>query len=162
MPKSEILCDGGPLLWRGQTLRLQSGAKRAHVADGIVYVRGAPARAGSAALAFLKAQARMRAHYRVMHYAALLGTQVAALRLADPKARWGSCTSDGRIMLSWRLIMAPDHVFDYVAAHEVCHLRHPDHSPAFWATVGQLYGDVGPAKSWLRAHGGRLHAIRGR
>ncbi len=161
LPQPVVLGLGTGVPYRGCTLTLATGAVRAQVIADVLHVRGSPPRAGVAAMGYLKAQARIRAQDRLAHYAAIVGRPVHGVRLADPKARWGSCTSDGRIMLSWRLIMAPDDIFDYVAAHEVCHLVHPDHSSNFWDLVTQVYGDAAPARAWLKHNGGRLHAVRG-
>ena len=90
-------------------------------------------------------------------YAARLGKGYTRLTLRDTRSRWGSCTSDGGLMFSWRLIMAPPSVLDYVAAHEVAHLAQMNHSPAFWAEVTRIYGDFDPPRQWLRTHGADLH-----
>ena len=88
-------------------------------------------------------------------HAAALGRSYQAIVLRDTRSRWGSCTSDGRLMFSWRLAMAPLAVLDYVAAHEVAHLRHMDHSPRFWAAVAGLVPDYAQHRDWLRRHDGR-------
>ena len=76
----------------------------------------------------------------------------------DTTSRWGSCSSTGTISFSWRLAFAPTDVMRYVIMHELAHRVHMNHSPAFWATVAQLYGDgVGRAKRWLTVHGAELH-----
>ncbi len=160
LPQPTVLDLQTTVPYRGAALTLLTGAMRAHIDGDVLRVRAAPGRAGIAAIGFLKAQARVRAQARLHHYAVMVGRTVHGVRLADPKARWGSCTSDGRIMLSWRLIMAPDDVFDYVAAHEVCHLVHPDHSKAFWDLVHRVYGSADGPRSWLKHNGGRLHAVR--
>ncbi|MFO0286763.1 MAG: YgjP-like metallopeptidase domain-containing protein, partial [Brevundimonas sp.] len=73
---------------------------------------------------------------------------------------WGSCTPRRRsIRYSWRIVMAPPAVLDYLAAHEVAHLVRADHSPAFWAVVFDLVGDPTPHRRWLRDHGATLHAV---
>ena len=74
----------------------------------------------------------------------------------DTSSRWGSCTEEGNLSFCWRLILAPEPVSDYVAAHEVAHLRHLDHSPAFWRLCGELAQDVAFAKKWLKDEGGGL------
>uniref|UniRef100_UPI0035C7A9CE M48 family metallopeptidase n=1 Tax=Citreimonas sp. TaxID=3036715 RepID=UPI0035C7A9CE len=71
-----------------------------------------------------------------------------------------SCTADGGLMYSWRLILAPPEVLDYVAAHEVAHLAQMNHSPAFWAVVERLYGDWRAPRAWLRDNGAGLHRYR--
>ena len=76
----------------------------------------------------------------------------------DTTTRWGSCSTTGTMSLSWRLAFAPVDVMRYVVMHELAHRRHMDHSPAFWATVSELYGfGVERAKRWLNQHGGELH-----
>ena len=89
-----------------------------------------------------------------------LGQRPVKLSIADPKSRWGSCSPHNRsIRYSWRVIMAPPAVIDYLAAHEVAHLVHADHSPAYWAVVQGLIGDHRPHRKWLREHGPALHAV---
>lgn len=91
--------------------------------------------------------------------AARLGVNPRRLRLGDQRSLWGSCTADGSIQLSWRLIMAPPEVLRYVVIHEVCHLVHRDHSDAFWALVARQCPDYRPSYDWLRHHGLRLHHL---
>ena len=80
--------------------------------------------------------------------------------IADTKSRWGSCSPHNRsIRYSWRVIMAPPAVADYLAAHEVAHLVHADHSPAYWSVVQTLVGDHRPFRKWLRENGPALHAV---
>lgn len=82
------------------------------------------------------------------------------ISIADPKSRWGSCSPHNRtIRYSWRVIMAPHAVVDYLAAHEVAHLVHADHSPAYWSVVHDLIGDHRPYRRWLKDHGAALHAV---
>ena len=109
---------------------------------------------------FLRETARTRLAAAVDLYCARLGRPASHITLRDPRSRWGSCTTEGRLMFSWRLILTPPEVLTYVAAHEVAHLRHMDHSPAFWACVSDLYGDWKPQRKWLRDHGAGLHAYR--
>jgi predicted metal-dependent hydrolase len=109
---------------------------------------------------FLRELARDRLAAASDHYAAALGRPYARITLRDTRSRWGSCTSDGGLMYSWRLILAPPEVLRYVAAHEVAHLAEMNHSPAFWAQVERLYGDYQGPRSWLKSQGGRLHRFR--
>ena len=89
------------------------------------------------------------------------GLSVGRVGVGDPRSRWGSCTHDGDLRYSWRLVMAPDHVRRATVAHEVAHLRHMDHGPAFHALVDELHdGDVGAARGWLRREGRSLHRYR--
>lgn len=111
---------------------------------------------GPVAQAFLKHLAHQRLRHACDHHAAMLGRPVRALSLRDTRSRWGSCTAEGRLMFSWRLAMAPPEVLEYVAAHEVAHLAHMDHSDRFWATVGRLMPDYAPRRAWLRQNGADL------
>ena len=80
--------------------------------------------------------------------------------IVDTRSRWGSCSPHNRtIRYSWRVVLAPPAVLDYLAAHEVAHLVHADHSPAYWSVVHRLVGDHRPFRAWLRAKGQALHAV---
>ena len=117
---------------------------------------GGPARLGAA----LRTLARDRLATAVDRHAAALGRVPGRLTLRDTRSRWGSCSSRGDLMFSWRLILAPPQVLDYVAAHEVAHLDRMDHSPAFWAVVERLLPDHGAQRAWLRRNGAALHGWR--
>lgn len=114
--------------------------------------------AGVVVAAWLKQRARTELAAACDRYARQLGRPFAALSLRDTRSRWGSCTHDGRLMFSWRLAMAPPEVLDYVAAHEVAHLRHMDHSAAFWDCCERLKPGYTPQRRWLREHGHELQA----
>ena len=81
---------------------------------------------------------------------------VDSISIRDTKSRWGSCSHDGHISLSWRLIFAPYEAMDYVIAHEVAHLKHMDHSPAFWKTCESLCLDYKAGKFWMKENGHTL------
>src|ERR1700738_3045615 len=81
----------------------------------------------------------------------------AVLPGRDQRSRWGSCSNTGVLSFSWRLVLAPSFVLDYLAAHEVCHRIELNHSPRFWRLVKRLYPDVERAKVWLDVHGVDLH-----
>ena len=82
------------------------------------------------------------------------------MTLRDTATRWGSCTATGRLNFSWRLILAPSFVLDYLAAHEVAHLVHMNHSPKYWALCHSLNADTDRAEAWLNANGVTLHRYR--
>lgn len=109
---------------------------------------------------FLKETARRRLVEAAHRYAGRLDRAYSSIVLRDTRSRWGSCTAEGRLMFSWRLILAPKDVLDYVAAHEVAHLAHMDHSPAFWRAVERIYGPYQDQRDWLRTDGNQLHAYR--
>jgi predicted metal-dependent hydrolase len=108
---------------------------------------------------FLRAEARRRVTARVGPHAATLGARPGPIRVKDTRSRWGSCAPDGTLAFSWRLVMAPDWVLDYVVAHEVAHLREMNHSPRFWAHVGRLAPQRDAAVEWLRVEGPALLRI---
>jgi predicted metal-dependent hydrolase len=105
----------------------------------------------------LKREARAILLPRTHDKAQRIDCPVAHVGLRDPRTRWGSCSSDGTISLSWRLILAPEEVLDYVVAHEVAHLVHQDHGRAFWRLVGELTPSVAGPQRWLKSHGPELH-----
>ena len=109
---------------------------------------------------WLRELARERLAEASDHYAASLGRGYTRITLRDTRSRWGSCSSNGGLMYSWRLIMAPPEILDYVAAHEVAHLAELNHSPAFWAHVGRLYGPYDSARNWRKSTGNDLHRYR--
>ena len=86
----------------------------------------------------------------------LIDKTVTNITTRDTKSRWGSCSSDGSLSFSWRLIFAPKEAFDYVVAHEVAHLEHLDHSKAFWSVCRDLSEDYFEGEYWMREHGHEL------
>ena len=109
---------------------------------------------------WLKGLARDRLAAAADLYAARLGRDYSRLTLRDTRSRWGSCTSDGGLMFSWRLVMASPGVLAYVAAHEVAHLAEMNHSPRFWKVVERLHGPYAEQRRWLKGEGNGLHRYR--
>jgi predicted metal-dependent hydrolase len=152
---------GAALPVGGQMLRIVPGQGRGvQIGHDSISVPGAPDRVAVRLGAYLKEVARDRLAGACDDYAALLGKSYGRITMRDTRSRWGSCTSDGALMFSWRLIMAPPEVLDYVAAHEVAHLAEMNHSAAFWAGVERIYGDYKAPRRWLRQHGSDLHRYR--
>ncbi|MGA9600287.1 MAG: SprT family zinc-dependent metalloprotease [Methylocystis sp.] len=106
---------------------------------------------------FLKREARRDLEAAVARHTQALSLPARSVGLRDPVSRWGSCSSTGSLNFSWRLIMAPPFVLDYLAAHEVAHLVHLDHSPRFWALTRRLSSEVDGAEAWLTRQGSQLH-----
>ncbi len=106
---------------------------------------------------WLKAEARRELAARARGYADELDRDVKRVGVRDTKGRWGSCSAKGNLSFCWRLILAPEAVLDYVAAHEVAHLMEHNHSPRFWAIVERLRPDYRESEAWLRRHGASLH-----
>lgn len=163
--RGAAFAPGGTALLEGRSLPLEAtpGAAAARLVDTPT---GRAIRSGGEGEGFsrrveslLKRMARERLTHHTEFHARALGLKPPRVGLGDPRSRWGSCTPGrGSIRYSWRLIMAPPEVLDYVAAHEVAHLLHCDHSPAFWSVVERLVGDHRPHRAWLRSHGAALHA----
>ena len=107
--------------------------------------------------AFYKTLARERLMNSSDYFAKKLGCKIKSITLRDTTTRWGSCTSNGRLMYSWRLMMAPLEVQDYVAAHEVCHLIEMNHSPDYWKLVESVVPTYKSDRSWLKINGNLLH-----
>jgi hypothetical protein len=109
---------------------------------------------------FLKREARRDIEALVARHAGAVGRPARAIRYRDTTSRWGSCTADGVLSFSWRIMMAPPAVIDYLVAHEVAHLREMNHGPKFWSLCRTLCPRTDEAKTWLKRNGGALQAIR--
>jgi len=105
---------------------------------------------------FLRAEAQRAITSLVAEKAALAKVTPGRISLKDTSSRWGSCAANRNLAFSWRLVMAPGYVQDYVTAHEVAHLRHMNHGPFFWALVGEITEHGPAAMAWLRTEGMRL------
>ncbi|MGR3484995.1 MAG: M48 family metallopeptidase [Paracoccaceae bacterium] len=148
---------GARLSVLGETLDVVAGP-RARIDGGrMVVPAGTP---GASAAGLVRARARVALTAACGRHAAALGRAHGRITLRDTRSRWGSCTARGDLNFSWRLALGPVEVLDYVAAHEVAHLAHMDHSPAFWAVCERLCPDWRAHRAWLRAHGAGLMAVR--
>lgn len=103
-----------------------------------------------------KDAARAYIPQRVAYYHAMTGGVYERITIRDQKTRWGSCSSKGTLSFNWRLMLAPPAVLDYVVVHELCHLTHMDHSPAFWQAVEAICPDYRQLRLWLKEHGDEL------
>jgi len=127
---------------------------------GIIRVAGAGEHVPRRVSEHLKREARAAIRPRVRDHAASIGHTPGRVSVRDTRSRWGSCSARGELSFSWRLILAPEAVLTYLVAHEVAHLRHRDHGPAFWALVRSLVPDADAQRRWLREQGPRLFAYR--
>lgn len=109
---------------------------------------------------FLKREAKRDIEILVAKHTATVGRRAKTVRYRDTTSRWGSCTSDGTLSFSWRIMMAPKTVIDYLVAHEVAHLKEMNHGPKFWALCRELCPRTDEARAWLKKNGGALQAIR--
>ncbi len=147
----------------GEALPLQAlaGVRRvARLGDGVVELAGVALddREGVSLVVsrLLKREAERRFAGQLGRFLPLLSRKPAGLVLSSARTRWGSCTAEGVIRLNWRLIQVPSAVLDYVIAHELAHLQHMNHSPAFWAETARLCADWQARRRWLRDNGHRL------
>jgi predicted metal-dependent hydrolase len=106
---------------------------------------------------WLVEQARRQLSARVAVHAERLNLRPRRVTVRDQSSRWGSCSSSRILSFSWRLILAPPFVLDYVAAHEVAHLKEMNHGPRYWALVKKTYPRLEEARRWLHRHGAELH-----
>ncbi|MCF1709212.1 M48 family metallopeptidase [Tabrizicola sp. J26] len=161
MPKLDLVGHGSTIPVEGRMLRIEPATGRlVRVYGESLLVPGEAAQAGTRTAAFLRTLARDRLTEASDRHAAALGRPFRRITLRDTRSRWGSCTVDGSLMYSWRLIMAPPEVLDYVAAHEVAHLAEMNHSDAFWAVVARLMPGYAQRRAWLKRQGQALHAYR--
>jgi predicted metal-dependent hydrolase len=158
--------EGATIPLRGIEHRImRSGSARglteANRDDGtpVIMVGGLPEHLGRRLADFLKREARRDLEVAVRRHTARIGRSAATIRFKDTKSRWGSCTSEGVLSFSWRIVMAPPMVIDYLAAHEVAHLKEMNHGPRFWALCEELCPEMAEAKAWLKRHGGHLQAV---
>ena len=106
---------------------------------------------------FLKREAHKDIEAAVARHARAIGVKPKQIAVRDTVSRWGSCSATGGLSFSWRLILAPPFVLDYLAAHEVAHLVHLNHSPKFWSLLRRACPETNRAEAWLKAHGPSLH-----
>lgn len=127
--------------------------------DKILYVSGEVEFLPRRVMAFMHQEAQTRLPTAVRRWAAIMKLAPGQIALRDVRSRWGSCSHQGRIMLNWRLLMMPIAMRDYVIVHELAHLVHLNHSPAFWQVVDRYYPDRAEAENWLKVHGSRILSI---
>ena len=183
LPQPDTVTPGGLIEVFGQPHRLepaQSRLKAGFYEDddghGVLRAFGEGEAFARSVVRLLKRHALEVLEARTEVHAAALGQPMPKVAVADAKARWGSCRPPrpglgpvghgalkggdaGSIRYSWRLVLAPFEVADYVAAHECAHLLEANHGPKFWAHVRRLYGSEKTPRDWLRRHGARLHAF---
>lgn len=166
-PRPITIADGALLPLRGVPHRIvhlgeRRGAAVAATADAgdpVIAVRGDPAHLTRRVTDWLRKEARADITAAVGRHAGRIGRTPRSIQLRDTVSRWGSCASTGALSFSWRLVLAPPHVLDYVAAHEVAHLVHMNHSAEFWRLVAELFPNHAAARAWLRREGALLHAV---
>lgn len=158
-----------PLRGRDHVVRYAPGVKRRgsvwveEACEAVAFdlptinIAGAEAHAPRRLKDWLKREARTDLSARCAAHAATLKVRPKRITVRDQTSRWGSCSAGGVLSFSWRLILAPENVLDYLAAHEVAHLREMNHGPRFWAHVRETFPHMDTAKSWLKKNGAKLH-----
>jgi predicted metal-dependent hydrolase len=153
---------GAVIPLRGEAVRLEAipGRGAARLTDGAIRSGGEGETYARRVTALLRREALKDLTARTLAHAAALGVPPPRISLNDARGRWGSCTpARSTIRYSWRLVAAPPFVLDYLAAHEVAHLKEANHGPRFWALVERLYGDPRRAREWLKSQGPALHGL---
>jgi predicted metal-dependent hydrolase len=165
LPDAAPFADGAVLPLRGAdhrivhrpeargTVWIESGTN----GEALLCVAGAAPHIPRRVRDYLKRQANADLATASKQAAAAIGVSIKRVSVRDPSSRWGSCSTTGVLSYSWRLIMAPHFVLDYLAAHEVAHLIEMNHSRAFWRLVERICPQMSRAKTWLDAHGTELH-----
>lgn len=125
--------------------------------EGVINVSGSLDHFQRRLIDWLKEEAKREITHRALTKAQALEVKFGKITVRDMRSRWGSCSSRGDLAFSWRLILAPDKVFDYVIAHEIAHLKEMNHGPQFWQWVARLCPEPHALRHWLRLHGAVLH-----
>jgi predicted metal-dependent hydrolase len=164
VPPPVRLAPGSEILFRGvdHLIRAGNGGRAPVWIDRdaprpTIRVEGQPEHTPRRLLDWLKREARRKIDERVWDYAEQLGVRPKRITIRDTTSRWGSCSSTRTLSFSWRLILAPPSVLDYVVAHEVSHLRELNHRPRFWRLVEILVPDIDKSQRWLSENGTLLH-----
>ena len=152
--------DGAVVPHLGTSLRIHhtdAGVGGVRRANDLLMVQGRSEDIPTRIHRWFRDQAAREIGWRVGAKTNIVGRRCNRVTIRDPRTRWGSCSQLGNLNFSWRLIMAPEHVLDYVVAHEVAHLVEMNHGPRFWAHVAELCEQPADARSWLRRHAAELH-----
>lgn len=161
LPDVQPLAPGSVITFRGKPVTVvwnPRAARRPQLVDSRIVIGGPEEGLGARLARWLEAEARRTLALDLAEYCTRAGRIVPRLALSRARRRWGSCAANGTIRINWRLIMAPDAVRRSVVAHEVAHLVHFDHSPAFHACLKALFeGSVDDANAWLKRHGPGLY-----
>lgn len=137
--------------FRGETRLVEDNGER------LLVVHGDPAQISARVERFLKAQALARFSEASARHAKALGVTHGKITIRDTRSRWGSCSARGELSFSWRLVLAPPLVLDYLAAHEIAHRKEMNHSLRYWRNVAAIFPRFREAEHWLKREGASLH-----
>lgn len=160
IPVSKKFEDGETISLFGEAVIIKHAPelrRGVFVEDGTLYVSGEKEFLHRRIKDYIKKQAKTEFYKRSKALADKLGCILNDVTIKDTKSRWGSCSSINNINYSWRIALAPKEVFEYLIAHEVSHLKHQDHSSAFWKCVAGLYPETEIGKNWLKHHSKELY-----
>lgn len=158
-PVTHEFVDGESFLYLGKShkLRLVKDAKKELTFNGTFTMRmSSKSKARDVFVAWYKREAKRKIAERVEWCAKKAGLTYKSIKITSANKRWGSCSTSGNLNFSWKLVMAPLSVIDYVVTHELAHLEHKNHSKSFWRSVKVMYPNYETAKRWLRQHEGTL------
>jgi predicted metal-dependent hydrolase len=158
------ICQDAEIMLRGKAQRIVlTGKARGLVLHDVstctIHVPGQTPHVARRLTEWLKQEAKRDLAQATEKYARTMGVAIKTIAVRDQKSRWGSCSSTGALSYSWRLVMAPPDVLDYVAAHEVAHLKEMNHGPRFWRLVLTHCPTTRHSKQWLKAKGRELHRL---
>jgi predicted metal-dependent hydrolase len=164
LPRKQNIADGQNILFQGRKIRLNIQKIKQRQTDigyhnGTINIRTPRDDVTNNFKRWIIEQAKQAIISLAHKKAKRIHREIEKIDFRDPATRWGSCSSSGRLMFSWRLIMAPDSVLDYVVAHEVAHLAHMNHSKVFWELCYDLVEpkyDPNECRLWLKDHGNSL------
>lgn len=166
LPPATAIADGKPIPFRGvmHLIRHEVGTRgtviiEADVEQPTLVVFGDARHIRRRVVDFMKREAKRDIEWAVIRHQLTIGIRARAIRIRDQTSRWGSCSAGGHLSFSWRLVMAPPFVLDYLAAHEVAHLSELNHSRRFWRLCEAMAPETSAARAWLLHNGPALHAI---
>lgn len=166
MPEKKTLTAGSTVLYKGVEHEIvPTGSLRGLVTVDVstevpkLHVPGDEKTISRRLVTWLKQEARRELNDAVARHVSQIDVRPKQIRITDTTSRWGSCSTTRTLSFSWRIIMAPPEVLNYLAAHEVAHLIEMNHSDRFWALTRKLCPDTDRQKNWLRVNGAKLHAV---
>ena len=162
-PKEFISGESFSYLGKNHPLKIESGLYpviKLHQDELVVSVRDKTVDNSQAIKQLLfkwyKQQAESELRDKTEKYSSIIGVNPSSVTIKSFKSRWGSCSIAGGIQYNWKIIIAPDRIVNYVVIHELCHILHHNHSPAFWKAVEKYCHDYRDCSAWLKINGGRL------
>ena len=162
-PKEFVSGETFSFLGRNHPLKIESGLYpviKLHQDELVVSVRDNTADNTQAIKQLLikwyKQQAEFELRDKTESFSRIIGVNPSSVTVKSFKSRWGSCSISAGIQYNWKIIIAPDRIVNYVVIHELCHILHHNHSPAFWKAVGRYCQDYRDCNAWLKINGGRL------